>query len=235
MESTANHPAVEQMTVDEARALTNQIKTSAAQLWELVITAYRQRIWVVLGYNTWTQYCRHELSGMPMRRMSPDERIEIVSGLRVSGMSIRAIASAVGTGTRQVQDDLKSELCSQTTVQPDKTLSEDGKIRPAKAPAKKKSPTAPTESNVVALNPASAEKPKSVPNSAPSPTTYRKWTKARCRKEAALWVQRLENLNHAATRTTAPHEDGLDREITLTVADARKIIDALKHIAEQVG
>lgn len=40
---------------------------------------------------------------------------KFVASLRESGLSIRAIASATGTGTRQVQEALRNQVCSETT------------------------------------------------------------------------------------------------------------------------
>jgi transposase-like protein len=119
-----------ELTTDQARELTDQIRAAVTDLWELVIRAHRQRIWVVLKYSTWAEYCEKELSRIPQRRISHDERIEIVAGLRKSGMSIRAIASATGTGTRQVQEALSDQVCSETT--PEIIVGTDGKKQPAK-------------------------------------------------------------------------------------------------------
>jgi hypothetical protein len=128
------------LSVEQARKLTDDIKTAVADLWELVIHAYRERIWVVLDYGTWDEYCAKELGHIPQRRISPDERMEIAAGLQSAGLSIRAIASSMGTGTRQVQEALAKffQVCSETT--PDKKVTgQDGKKYPArKKPAAKK-------------------------------------------------------------------------------------------------
>lgn len=55
----------------------------------------------------------------PLSCLPREERQEVVASLRESGLSIRAIASATGTGTRQVQEALRDrEVCSENTPEP---------------------------------------------------------------------------------------------------------------------
>jgi hypothetical protein len=105
---------VTDMAPDEARDLTDQIKVAVGATWELVKRAYEGRAWTALGYASWDDYCTREF-GASRLRLPREERQEVVASLRDSGLSIRAIASATGTGTRQVQEALRPEVCSGTT------------------------------------------------------------------------------------------------------------------------
>jgi hypothetical protein len=94
------------MTADEARALTDEIKRDAKALWDKVIEAYRGRADAALGYSSWDQYCAVEFSSSKLR-LPREEREAVVRSLRESGLSIRAIASAVGIDKNTVQTDLQ--------------------------------------------------------------------------------------------------------------------------------
>ena len=99
----------------DARAITDRIKTGVDAIWELIKQAYIERAWDALGYSSWDDYCTREF-GSSRLRLPREERAEVVSSLRESGLSIRAIASATGTGTRQVQEAIaEAQVCSQTT------------------------------------------------------------------------------------------------------------------------
>lgn len=107
------------MTKDLARRMTNYIRLTTEALWDVVVTVYRGGAWKVLGYSSWDDYCTQEF-GPTRLRLPREERAEVVASLRESGLSIRAIASATGTGTRQVQEALREQVCSQTTpAEPD--------------------------------------------------------------------------------------------------------------------
>jgi hypothetical protein len=118
-----------QMTPDEAREITKQIRSTVENMWELIIQAYRKRAWAALDYPSWDEYCRKEFNKIPQRRITHEERAEIIAGMRGSGMTIRAIASAVPTGKRQVEEALAG-LSSERT--PERVTSTDGKSHPAR-------------------------------------------------------------------------------------------------------
>lgn len=103
----ANAPDLD-LTSTEARNLTDRIKTALGVTWELVRQAYQQRAWIALGYASWDDYCGAEF-GASRLRLPREERQEVVASLRESGLSIRAIASATGTGygtvSRSLADD----------------------------------------------------------------------------------------------------------------------------------
>lgn len=95
----------------QAQDITGQIRSTAENLWELIEQAYHGRAWKVLGYYSWDDYCASEFN--TRLKLPREERKTIVASLRDSGMSQRAIASAIGTGKRQVQEAL-AELGSES-------------------------------------------------------------------------------------------------------------------------
>lgn len=48
------------LTADEARALTDRIKGAAEQLWALLLEAHERHAWTALGYPRWEDYVRAE-------------------------------------------------------------------------------------------------------------------------------------------------------------------------------
>ena len=95
------------ITVEAARALTEAIKHDAAQLWDMIVTAYTERAWDVLGYGTWDQYCAAEFGSVRLR-LPREERRDVVCSLRESGLSDRAIESATGISRRTLIRDRRS-------------------------------------------------------------------------------------------------------------------------------
>lgn len=53
---------VADMTVDEARAITDRIKDAAEEMWSLLLTAHERKAWAALGYRTWEEYVRGEFN-----------------------------------------------------------------------------------------------------------------------------------------------------------------------------
>ena len=97
---------IPELDADNARALTDQIKTRVESLWELIKQAYHGRAWVALGYQSWAAYCDNEFQtsrlGLPR-----EERAEVGASLRDSGLSIRAITAAPGVSRNTVRCDLR--------------------------------------------------------------------------------------------------------------------------------
>lgn len=93
------------MSAPEARTLTDRIKVGVEAVWDLVTTAYTERAWSVLGYQSWDDYCTREF-GTSRLRLPREERQEVVASLRESGLSNRAIAAATGLSEPTVRRDL---------------------------------------------------------------------------------------------------------------------------------
>jgi hypothetical protein len=97
--------AVAVIAPDEARTLTDQIKTGVEAVWHLITRAYTERAWSALGYTSWDDYCTREF-GTSRLRLPREERAEVVSSLRESGLSLRAIAAATGLGRGTIEREL---------------------------------------------------------------------------------------------------------------------------------
>lgn len=89
----------------DARALTDQIKVGVEAVWQLITRAYTERAWDVLGYSSWDDYCTREF-GTSRLRLPREERTEVVSSLRDSGLSLRAIEAATGVSRPTIIKDL---------------------------------------------------------------------------------------------------------------------------------
>lgn len=93
------------MDAGEARVVTDQIKTGVEAVWHLITRAYTERAWTALGYQSWDDYCTREF-GTSRLRLPREERPEVVSSLRDSGLSIRAIAAATGDSYGTIQAEV---------------------------------------------------------------------------------------------------------------------------------
>jgi hypothetical protein len=72
---------------------------------EAVSTAYHERDWGTLGYESWDAYVEGEFAGQ-LPKLSRDERRQFVAELREAGLSTRAIGSVAGISKDTVNRDL---------------------------------------------------------------------------------------------------------------------------------
>ncbi len=150
-----DHRPVADLTPDEARQLTDRIKAHVTELLPLIKEAFERRADVALGYTNWPDYCDQELRGL---RLPVAQRREAVAELAQTGMSTRAIGSALGVDHKTVSNDLRS---AGENSPPGKDLSLatvtglDGKQYPATRPAPVDAPAGPD----VASPPAASEPP----------------------------------------------------------------------------
>lgn len=115
------------ITAEEARVLTDAIKSALVATWNLREQAYRARAWVPLGYSSWEDYCQAEFSTVAIPR---PQRPAVVAAMRSAGMSTRAIAAATGLGLGTVH----RELSGVPNGTPDVITGADGKkYRPQRA------------------------------------------------------------------------------------------------------
>lgn len=157
--------AVQMCNADHARALTDRIKVAVEATWQLVAEAYQSRAWSALGYSSWDDYVTREF-GTARLRLPREERQEVVTSLRESGLSIRAIAAVTGDSKDTVHralapvsdetpaDDLQSRMAGgdDLTTEEFRTVCDelvpevdaapringtDGKTYPSKAPQPK--------------------------------------------------------------------------------------------------
>ncbi|MGO1264481.1 MAG: hypothetical protein ACTMIV_15130 [Brevibacterium aurantiacum] len=84
---------VSQFSPDEAQELTNELRADYGSLQVKISTAWRGRIWLALGYESWQDYLDEEFRDVSLR--PPKELQEqVIAELRAAGMSTRGIASA---------------------------------------------------------------------------------------------------------------------------------------------
>jgi len=105
------------LTKAQARRITEDIKLQLCGVWQLVKFAYVGRAWVALGYESWDSYCTAEFPTSRLR-LPREERTEVVSSLRESGLSDRAIESATGESRRTLIRDRQSGGDNVTTLAP---------------------------------------------------------------------------------------------------------------------
>lgn len=96
------------LTAEQARSLTDKIRTTVTVAHDLIAAAYQGRAWVALGYADWDTYCSAEFEQARMVRLGREERREIVSDLREQGMSTRAIAGGLGVDHATVARDIRT-------------------------------------------------------------------------------------------------------------------------------
>ncbi|GAA3278524.1 hypothetical protein [Nesterenkonia halobia] len=111
------------LTAQEARQLTDQIKTGLAVVWEHIIRAYQGRAWLALGHQTWDQFIQREFGSMNLQPPR-EEREQTISSLRDAGMSVRAIAAATQLGRGTVGRAISSSHAGVPTGTPDGESSE---------------------------------------------------------------------------------------------------------------
>ena len=90
---------IAEMTPDEARDITNRMRTAAGVLTELYVDAYTRRAWAALGHASWDAYLAAEFGDFHLR-LPREERDDVIGSLRAAGLSIRAIA-ATGVASKK--------------------------------------------------------------------------------------------------------------------------------------
>ena len=99
---------IPELDADNARLLTDQIKTHVEVLWGLIAAAYNGRAWIALGYESWDAYLDNEFQTNRLR-LPREERAAVVASLRDSGLSQRAIAAATGLSQPTISRELSGD------------------------------------------------------------------------------------------------------------------------------
>lgn len=131
----------------EAREFTEEIKADYGSLQTKIVTAWKGRIWLALGYESWQDYLDEEFRDVSLR---PPRELEeqVIGELRAAGMSTRGIASAVDMAPRTVARRVENSTVPNGTVDDDsRVMGLDGKSRPASV-AKPESDT-PSDEHIV--------------------------------------------------------------------------------------
>lgn len=118
-------------TADEARELTEEIKSDYGSLQTKIAAAWRGRIWLALGHESWQDYLDVEFHGVSLR---PPKELEeqVLTELRDAGMSTRGIATATDIPHRTVARRVEEAGVPNGTPE---TVGLDGKTYPASRPA----------------------------------------------------------------------------------------------------
>lgn len=126
----------------EAKELTEELKADYGALQVKIAAAWRGRIWVALGYESWQDYLDYEFRDISLR---PPKELEeqVISELRAAGMSTRGIAAATSMSKDTIARRLESGTVSNETV--DRIVGLDGRTRRASNPH----PSPPSEPEIV--------------------------------------------------------------------------------------
>jgi hypothetical protein len=94
------------LATDEATEITSRIRAWVKQCpIEDIKRAYFGRVWLAMGYDSWSEWCDCELDGFKLPAV---ERREAVAELAESGMSNRAIADVIGVTHTTVNEDRRA-------------------------------------------------------------------------------------------------------------------------------
>lgn len=104
------------LSKDQARDLTDRIKTMLSDTWSLIMDAYKLRVWESLGYESWDAYCTTEFPSARLRLPKEERRTAVLSMREEAGMSSRAIASATGMHHSTVAEDIKIASIQQEQI-----------------------------------------------------------------------------------------------------------------------
>ena len=124
---------IETMSIQDAKKITRRIVAGIEGVQEMVLEAFRGRVWVPLGYSSWTVYCETEIKNHRID-LPAVERQAVVADLARGQMSNRAIASALGVSDSTVRKDLHEidPTARFRAVEEDRTaIGADGKRRSA--------------------------------------------------------------------------------------------------------
>lgn len=83
------------LTAEQARELTDRMKSGLTQIWEIIVVAHRGRAWLALGYASWDQYVQREFGHLNLQPPR-EEREATVLSLRQAGLGERATAAVTG-------------------------------------------------------------------------------------------------------------------------------------------
>lgn len=139
-------------TVGTAEARAERIRLGIVQFAQLlrdIADAFHQRDWAVLGYKTWDAYVAGEF-GEARLHLDPSRRRQAVADLREAGLSIRAVAAALGVATGTVELDMKRvHQVSQDRDTSAEVTGVDGKRYAATRPAEAAEPAVVDEGQAV--------------------------------------------------------------------------------------
>lgn len=130
-----------------ARARAARIREALVLADELLTQAWEGRDWQVLGLPSWDAYCAELLPELRRIRLTPAELTETVGAMRSRGMSVGAIASALGKGKATVH-----QYATRAGAAPERVRSTDGRsFHATRRATPRPAPAAPIVARLVAL------------------------------------------------------------------------------------
>ena len=159
--------ATKELTAEEARFLTGEIRHRLDGLLPLIKRAYEGRADRALGYESWQAYCAAELNGV---RVPLEDRPAAVAELRASGMSTRAIGSAIGISHTEVGRQLRS-TGTDVPVQPARITGLDGREQPSTRPTPQTPASTPEPAPATDVDPSARATTPADAQPADDPTT----------------------------------------------------------------
>lgn len=123
-------------TEDEARELTEELRADYGSLQVKISAAWRGRIWVALGYESWQDYLDDEFRDVSLR---PPKELEaqVIAELSAAGMSTRGIATATDLSNTTVFRRLRdSGVSNETPERNEPVIGLDGKRYDREQPPK---------------------------------------------------------------------------------------------------
>lgn len=134
---------VQTLELEEVHVRLDRVKSGVERIWDDMVALYQGRAWIALGYPSWDALCDTELGGARIA-LPRQQRQEIVCDLRQSGMSNRAIASAVGVAYGTIRNDLAATEQNCSVDPPSLITGVDGRTRTA-TPTRPAEPAQPSE------------------------------------------------------------------------------------------
>lgn len=95
-----------ELTFDQARQLTDRIKTDLVGVCKLITLAFETNAWSTLEYRSWEDYCENEFHSS-IRKLPKPVRQDLVIALTDGGATTREAGAAAGVSHTTVENDLK--------------------------------------------------------------------------------------------------------------------------------
>lgn len=110
---------------DEARALTERIRSTADALWALLLEAHERQAWKALGYGRWEDYVAAELDMSRSRSYQLLDQGRVVREIEAAVAEVVAVSTVVDTGiTEREARDVKPHLAEVTEAIKDRLTGE---------------------------------------------------------------------------------------------------------------
>jgi phage N-6-adenine-methyltransferase len=108
MTTAARTPSLQElaMTPDEARQLTNEIKSATERLWSLLLQAYEGRAWQALGYESWRAWATAEFDYSQSHAYRMLDQARVIHALTEATGSVSPIGEISEYEAREIKPRL---------------------------------------------------------------------------------------------------------------------------------